>query len=128
MKALALVLGAVFQTSGVLAASAQPEPPRQHAPACSVLSGLPPLLVENRGVVPEPVAFYAEGAGNTVFFTPGGVTFRLEGEGRDAAAIDIPTIQALVGITIHTAFVTLHPRAPSGIYSISNPVAFTITR
>ncbi|MBN2491208.1 MAG: FG-GAP repeat protein [Planctomycetes bacterium] len=43
------------------------------------------------------------------------------------AAIGIPNHPTLIGVRIHTAFVTLDPNAPAGIKSISNTFSFTIT-
>ena len=37
-----------------------------------------------------------------------------------AAVIAIPPALALVGLTIHSAFVTLNPAAPDGIRAIPN--------
>jgi hypothetical protein len=48
--------------------------------------------------------------------------------GTSPASLSIPAIPATVGLKIHTAFVTLDPQAPSGIRSISNTFAFTITK
>jgi len=48
--------------------------------------------------------------------------------GQAKAAINIPNIQAFIGLRIHTAFVTLDPQAPSGIKSISTTFSFTITK
>ena len=44
------------------------------------------------------------------------------------AAIHIPNLPALIGVRLHSAFVTLGPSAPSGIRSISNTFSFTITK
>jgi hypothetical protein len=50
----------------------------------------------------------------------------LDGQGRATANIDIPSIAALIGVKVHTAFVTLDTRARSGIKSTSNTFSFTI--
>ena len=52
----------------------------------------------------------------------------LDGWGRGTASIDIPPWPALIGLRIHSAFITLDPTSPLGIKSISNPISFTITR
>lgn len=46
--------------------------------------------------------------------------------GQANAAIGIPAIPALVGVTIHSAFVTADAAAPFGIRSISNTVSLTV--
>jgi hypothetical protein len=46
------------------------------------LSRLPVYFIENRGVYPDPVAYYVQGRDKTLFFTPSGITYRLKGEGR----------------------------------------------
>ena len=38
---------------------------------------LPLYFIENRGVYPEEVKFYVQGADKTLFFTKKGITFRL---------------------------------------------------
>ena len=49
-------------------------------------------------------------------------------DGKAGATLHIPNIPALIGVRIHTAFVTLDPTAPSGIKSISNTFSFSITK
>jgi beta-propeller repeat-containing protein len=51
----------------------------------------------------------------------------LDAQGNAQASIHIPNVQALIGIAIHSAFVTLDPTAPWGIRAISNTQSFTIT-
>ncbi|MBN2491402.1 MAG: hypothetical protein JXQ29_11195 [Planctomycetes bacterium] len=50
----------------------------------------------------------------------------LDAQGDGKAKLLIPSIPALKGIRIHTAFVTLLATAPSGVSSISNSFLFTI--
>jgi hypothetical protein len=52
----------------------------------------------------------------------------MDAKGESQAAIHIPSIPALIGVRLHTAFVTLDPQAPSGIRSISNTFSFSITK
>ena len=52
----------------------------------------------------------------------------IDSKGQAKATINIPNSPALIGQRIHTAFVTLDPKAPSGIKSISNTFSFTITK
>ena len=52
----------------------------------------------------------------------------LDGQGQAKAAINIPNIPALIGLRLHTAFVTLSPSAPSGIRSISNTFSFSVAK
>jgi hypothetical protein len=49
-------------------------------------------------------------------------------KGQAQAAIHIPNVSALMGVRLHSAFVTLDPAAPSGIRSISNTFSFSITK
>ena len=52
-------------------------------PLLEATSGkLPIYFIENRGVYPDEVKYYIPGADKTLFFTPGGVTFRLKGKDR----------------------------------------------
>ena len=43
---------------------------------------LPIYFVENRGLFPDEVMFYVQGADKTLFFTRNGITFRLKGKDR----------------------------------------------
>jgi hypothetical protein len=52
---------------------------------------------------------------------------RIGAQGKATAAIHIPAWPSLVGLKIHTAFVTLDPAAPSGVKSISDTFSFPIT-
>jgi len=51
---------------------------------------------------------------------------RVSGSGKAQAAIAIPAIHLLVGLTIHTAAVTWNPQAPHGVQAIANTVSLTI--
>jgi len=50
----------------------------------------------------------------------------IDSKGRASAAVDIPIAPALVGVRIHSAFMTLSPAAPSGVQSISDTFMFSI--
>ena len=52
----------------------------------------------------------------------------IDSTGQARASVHVPNVPALVGLRIHSAFVTLDVIAPSGIRSISNTCSFTITR
>jgi len=52
----------------------------------------------------------------------------LDSQGQAKAAINIPNVPALIGLRLHSAFVTLDPAAPSGIRSISNTFTFSVTK
>jgi len=43
-------------------------------------SKLPIYFVENRGVYPDGVKYYIQGADKTLYFTKTGITFRLRGK------------------------------------------------
>ncbi len=47
--------------------------------------------------------------------------------GRAKASLHLPKLTSLIGVTMHTAFVTLHAQSPSGIRSISNTASFRIS-
>ena len=85
MKVISTVFGwvAVLCLSGVLACQdTQPVNPPLHG---SAFGKLPVYFVENRGVYPDEVKFYVQGADKTLFFTQGGITFRLKGKDMDWA-------------------------------------------
>jgi hypothetical protein len=52
----------------------------------------------------------------------------LDSQGRATASLQLPPWPVLVGLRIHTAFVTFSPTAPLGISSISNAVSFSIVK
>jgi len=52
----------------------------------------------------------------------------MDAKGQAGAAIHIPNVPALIGVRLHSAFVTLSPSAPSGVKSISSPFSFSITK
>jgi len=52
----------------------------------------------------------------------------MDAKGESRAAIHIPSAPGLIGVRLHTAFVTLDPQAPSGIKAISNTLSFSITK
>ena len=52
---------------------------------------------------------------------------QVDSQGEAHAAIQIPNHQGLVGLTLHSAAVTLDPRMPSGIRTITNTTSFLIT-
>jgi len=68
---LAVILGTASIVSG------------QHADPSLLkasFSKLPIYFVENRGVYPDEIAYYVQGADKTLFFTKEGITFRLKGK------------------------------------------------
>ena len=52
----------------------------------------------------------------------------LDNAGKGKANIAIPAMPALVGVRIHSAFLTLKASAPLGIQSISNTFTFSVTK
>lgn len=50
----------------------------------------------------------------------------LDGSGKATARINIPKAPTLIGVRLHSAFVTLDPGAPFGLAMISNTFTFTI--
>jgi len=52
----------------------------------------------------------------------------IDAKGQAQAAINIPNVPALIGVRLHSAFVTLDPAAPSGIRSISDTFSFSVTK
>jgi hypothetical protein len=51
----------------------------------------------------------------------------LDAQGAGKAKINIPAVGALVGIRLHSAFLTLSGSAPNGVQEISNTASFSIT-
>jgi len=52
----------------------------------------------------------------------------IDSKGQAQATIHIPNAPVLIGTRLHSAFVTLDPKAVSGVRSISNTDSFTIAR
>lgn len=52
----------------------------------------------------------------------------IDARGRAQAALHLPNSTAIVGLTVHTAFVTLDPRAPAGIRDISDTESVQVGR
>jgi len=52
----------------------------------------------------------------------------LDANGKAKAKINLLNSPALVGLRLHSAFVTLHPSSPFGIRSISNTFSFSVQR
>jgi hypothetical protein len=90
--------------------------------------GTGPIPIDKRKVDLSPDGLLAGSVGGwwpSVFAGYRGV---IDSKGQALAAIHIPNVPALVGMHLHSAFVTLDPAAPSGIRSISNTESFVITK
>jgi hypothetical protein len=90
--------------------------------------GLGPIAVDTRKIGLSPDALLLVSVGGllpSVFVGYQGV---IDAKGQAKASIHIPNIPALIGLRLHSAFVTLSPSAPSGIKSISNTFSFSIAR
>ena len=74
MRAISAVQGLVV----LLAAVAPAQDAGSAGPSLlkASFSKLPIYFVENRGVYPDEVKFYVQGADKTLFFTKEGITFR----------------------------------------------------
>ena len=89
--------------------------------------GTGPIPVDRRQIKLSPDSLLQISVGGlwpTIFAGYRGV---IDSQGQARAAIHIPGMPALIGTHLHTAFVTLDPRAPSGIRSISDTVSLVIT-
>lgn len=90
--------------------------------------GTGPIPIDNRqlGLSPDDLLVVsANGYWPAIFPGYRGV---IDSKGQAMAAINIPYIPALIGVRLHSAFVTLGPSEPSGIRSISNTTTFTIEK
>jgi hypothetical protein len=90
--------------------------------------GTGPIPIDTRQIALSPDGLLWISAGGwwpSVFSGYGGV---IDAKGQARAAINIPPDNRLIGVRLHTAFVTLDPQAPSGIRSISNTFSFPITK
>jgi len=90
--------------------------------------GAGPIPIDTRQIGLDPDALFLlsiVGAWPGIFSRYGGV---IDSKGQAQAAIHIPNIPALIGVRLHSAFVTLDTAAPSGIRSISNTFSFSVTK
>jgi hypothetical protein len=90
--------------------------------------GTGPIPIDTRVINLSPDALLQvsmAGAWPSVFSGYRGV---IDSKGQAQAAIHIPSIAALIGARVHTAFVTLDAAAPSGVRSISTTFVFSITK
>ncbi len=88
--------------------------------------GSGPIRLGSRslGLSPDPVlGASTSGALPSVFRN---YTGTIDSLGQASGSIALPNWPFLVGITFHTAFITLSPVAPGGIKSISNTVSTTV--
>jgi hypothetical protein len=92
----------------------------------SLGSGPLPLGIRWIFLSPDPLLLVtANNSWPSVFSGYRGV---IDAKGHAQAAIHIPNAPTLVGLRLHSAFVTLDAGAPKGIRSISNTFSFSITK
>src|SRR3954447_15421145 len=82
-----LVLAALLNLSSVTPLSSSP------SSVPTVLAKLPLYFVENRGQTEAQVAYYVQGRDTTLYFTPQGVTFVLNGKKERPAVPDLNLLQ-----------------------------------
>jgi len=90
--------------------------------------GTGPMSIDARKIhlSPDPVLYLSTWNAHPGMFV--NYTGRISPHGQSTAFINLPKASALIGIRLHTAFVTLDPAAPSGVKSISNTSSFTVTQ
>jgi len=88
--------------------------------------GTGPIPIGRRILRPSPDALLQASAGG--FWPAVFVNYRgtLDARCRARAHIDIPSVGALAGVRIHSAFLVLNPSAPEGVNSVSTTFLFTI--
>jgi len=90
--------------------------------------GLGPIPLDTRRIALSPDLLLGVTVGGlwpSVFSGYRGV---LDWKAQAQATIHIPNLPALIGVRLHSAFVTLDPAAPSGIRSISNTFSFSVAK
>ena len=90
--------------------------------------GSGPMWIGNRQVGLDPDDLLVVTVNNYLPSIFSGYRGLIGPHGQAAAAIHIPADNRLIGLRIHSAFVTLSPSAPQGIKSISNTFSFSITK
>jgi len=88
--------------------------------------GTGPISIDTRklGLSPDPLLVLSVGGTVPKIFEA--YAGNLDAQGKGKARIRIPSIAALKGVRIQTAFVTLLANAPSGVSHISDTAMFTI--
>jgi len=81
MRSLGLAAGlsVLLLVAGVCGQESARGHPRTGKLSVETFSNLPIHFIENRGIFPDPVAYYVQGADKTLFLTRQGVTIRLNG-------------------------------------------------
>ena len=90
--------------------------------------GTGPIPIDTRLLNLSPDALLVasvQGYLPTVFSAYSGL---LDSSGKGTAAIHIPQIPGLIGVRLHSAFVTIKAGAPSNLASISSTFSFSITK
>jgi len=90
--------------------------------------GLGPIAVDTRKIDLSPDALLLVSVGGLLPSVFAGYPGVVDANGQAKAAIHVPNIPALIGLRLHSAFVTLSPAAPSGIKSISNTFSLSVAR
>ena len=90
----------------------------------SLGTGPIPLGTRNLGLTLDCLLIFSSGGFFPSIFQ--NYTGTLDAAGTANAAFAIPNAAPWMGLTIHSAFLTLNPAAPLGIQSISNTDSFTI--
>lgn len=94
------------------------------ASALGATTGFP--LPGGRRFPLDPDGLFAATATDALPATFVGFRGRLSPGGSTGLQIRVPPVAAFAGITIHTAGITLDPRAPGGIHLVSNPAPVQI--
>ncbi|MBN2491978.1 MAG: hypothetical protein JXQ29_14115 [Planctomycetes bacterium] len=89
--------------------------------------GRGPIPLGSRQIPLALDALLALAVGNQAPHIFVGYAGTLDTSGRASARIRIPQATALIGVTLHSAFVTIDSREPLGVKSISNPAAIRVT-
>jgi len=90
--------------------------------------GTGPLSIDTRTLDLSPDALLGVSVGGLWPSVFSGYRGIIDSKGQARAAIHIPNIPALIGVRLHSAFVTLSASAPSGVKSISNTFSFSIAK
>jgi len=85
--------------------------------------GTGPIPINNRLLNLSPDGLFFASVLNLISPHYTGV---LDANGRGTGMLDIPPLAVLKGLTVHTAFVTIDPKLPAGVKSVSNTFPFLI--
>jgi hypothetical protein len=90
--------------------------------------GTGPIPIDRRRLGLSPDALLAASVSGFLPSIFEGYVGLLDATGQGKAKLHLPNLTVLIGVRLHSAFLTLDAGAPSGVKSISNTFSFSVTK